>query len=79
MSTQIKDGGAAFPRPAGPYIEGEGLTNQDEIGMSLRDWFAGMALQGMLANQAEEGGINGMADYAYKYADAMLKKREERP
>ena len=45
---------------------------------NLRDWFAGMALQGMLA-----AGANWHAMYledtpiAYKMADAMMKEREK--
>jgi len=39
----INDGGPAFPVPTDPLNPG---TN----GMSLRDWFAGMAMQGMLSN-----------------------------
>lgn len=44
MSGQINDGGPAFP-------------NKDELGsmipgMSLRDWFAGQALAGIMSNPA---------------------------
>jgi hypothetical protein len=47
--------------------------------MSLRDWFAGMALTGMLANP---DGCSGQyeavqAGYAYAQADAMLAARRE--
>jgi hypothetical protein len=55
-------------------------------GMSLRDYFAGKALAGMLAdgNRASNfGGANGSDDdfaelsarWAYRLADAMLKER----
>lgn len=62
------DGGPAFPSThdrAPSYV-----------GMSLRDWFAGQALAGMLANQ--RGGLDTIADHAshaYVYADAMLVER----
>lgn len=50
-------------------------------GMSLRDWFAGMALQGFLASQHE--GWSGTQDttvrFAFEYADAMLAQRKAQP
>lgn len=42
-------------------------------GMSLRDWFAGMAL----ANDAESDDTAKTAKWAYKMADAMLKHRAD--
>ena len=44
-------------------------------GMSLRDWFAGMALQGIVANPEASGSIEEIAHYSYRYADAMLAER----
>lgn len=56
-------------------------------GMSLRDWFAGMAMQGMLADgtrlshalfrHKEETGQGGdvLAKSVYMIADAMLAER----
>jgi hypothetical protein len=48
--------------------------------MNLRDWFAGMALQGMLASVATNntmkpavfGKPEEVAETAYKFADAMI-------
>jgi hypothetical protein len=49
-------------------------------GMTLRDYFAAKALQGMLASEGYEDRMNvTIPDYAsdaYRYADAMLKARE---
>lgn len=47
-------------------------------GMTLRDWFAGQALQGMLANQHpyQAGDEYMFSRDAFKLADAMLKARE---
>ena len=42
----------------------------------LRDRFAGDALNGLLASGAT-GEYSNLAYFAYKYADAMLKAREE--
>lgn len=65
------DGGAAFP----------------ETGMSLRDWFAGQALKGLLSNSHPSGPsfttidecTNYYAKLSFLYADAMLKAREVSP
>jgi hypothetical protein len=43
---------------------------------ALRDWFAGMAMQGLLANPNEipsDEVVRG----AYRYADAMIRERKE--
>lgn len=46
---------------------------------ALRDWFAGQALVGMIPSPRQPGvlplTIDGMADAAYQYADAMLRAR----
>jgi len=70
-----KDGGPAFPRP-------HSFANTFEIpsqeGMSLLDWFAGMALIGILANSSQIVEEKLASSWAYEYADAMLKEREKR-
>ena len=75
MST-INDGGSAFP------FQCQGPTTAPEIyyGMSLRDWFAGQALAGILAadSSTQSIGFVEAADLALGYADAMLKAREEK-
>jgi hypothetical protein len=58
-----------------PFIHKDptsGLTRMEE-GMDLRDWFAGLALQGMFAL----GGNNFevMAQRAYEAADLMIQQR----
>lgn len=70
-------GGPAFP---GQYDHGH--TVESWTGMTLRDYFAANAMQGMLANpnqdyapltlKAQEAVVEG----AYEMADAMLKARE---
>lgn len=59
MSGQRKDGGPAFPRQFGE-------------GMTLRDWFAGMALCGDYDRRDPKSD----AEWAYKQADAMLAARD---
>jgi hypothetical protein len=58
-------GGPAFPRP--------GEFNA-QTGMTLRDYFAAIALQGIL--QEAETFWAGAAILAYQYADAMLEARK---
>lgn len=60
------DGGPAFPHPAWTASRG----------MSLRDWFAGQALAGMLSSDGRPTGDQAKAEWAYDLADAMLKARE---
>lgn len=64
MSADIDDGGPAFPLPH--WQAGECR------GMSLRDWLAGQALTGLLANPHASGDIGAIARGAYLQADAML-------
>lgn len=68
MNTKI-DGGPAFPWL---HTEGHG-------GMSLRDYFAAAALQGMLAGLPDESPYNSdvLAFNAYEISDAMLAERDK--
>ena len=73
------DGGPAFPKLdyfAGP--DGSGGVPVSEGGMSLRDYFAAAAMQGLIASNDDGAGdrIAEIPDYAYEIADAMLKARE---
>ena len=65
--SKTDDGGSAFP-----------LAFNSE-GMSLRDWFAGMALSSMTVSpDYNKGPCNqAMAERAYVIADAMLAVRKE--
>ncbi len=76
MNEQHNDGGAAFPRPCGAAGE---VTNWEQDGMSLRDYFAGQALAGFASN-CDGAGLSSwcaapLADRAYEAADAMLAAR----
>jgi hypothetical protein len=86
MSEQHNDGGPAFPGTL--YISGRGncqpVTFPDgtvewqemSSGMTLRDYFAGQALAGLLTQPAEDAfEANHFATAAYQMADAMLKER----
>lgn len=80
------DGGPAFPI----YIEKivPGNYARAHPGMSLRDWFAGQALRGILAWDAEMNNRSRtdvstepqiIAASCYNIADAMLAEREKKP
>lgn len=62
------DGGPAFP-----HYRSEG--DRAATGMSLRDWFAGQALAGILANQAEHLASGSAASWSYDIANNMLAER----
>lgn len=81
------NGGPAFPiHLAGTSYDGKHLP-QD--GMTLRDYFAAKAMQGLCAGYSAPDDSDGwpdsssgthhfeiVADYAYKFADAMIKAKE---
>ena len=71
------DGGPAFPGVSSAVTEFSGMpVVRDEPGMSLRDWFAGQALAGMLSNpHSDEGAWVLLASDSYRAADAMLAAR----
>lgn len=76
--SEVKGGGPAFPTTQ--YANGISPTGHD-FGMTMRDYFAAKAMQGMCATLGE---VNGepfwtvLASDAYKIADAMLRAREEK-
>lgn len=81
MSDKIKDGGPAFPtlltgKWAGSETNATFAPDMTD-GMSLRDWFAGMALQGYIASVTQSPDRKDTAIACYEYADAMLINREK--
>lgn len=48
-----------------------------DLGMTLRDYFAAKAIQGMMADHTRDNYPEELAEHAYKIADAMMKAREE--
>lgn len=74
--SKINDGGPAFPgmeRLIGTF-SGESVDNY-YTGMTLRDWFAGMALSGLLTQGYDKFNPNEFSVQAYAYADAMINAR----
>jgi hypothetical protein len=83
VSENINDGGPAFPTVAtatthGFYADGQPCMTHygSRSGISVRDYFAAKALQGLLADSEREGTWSEFAEDAYSCADAMLKARE---
>ena len=78
MPSEVLDGGPAFPQHvthAGNPVHAEFASGG---GMTLRDWFAGMWLQGASAQmdvQLTEERARATADEAYRAADAMIVRR----
>ena len=80
MDKKIDDGGTAFPFCKA--IETNGVWNECvQTGMSLRDYFAGQALIGLLSNNDKVPQHLELAEtfsffthISYLYADAMIKE-----
>ena len=62
--------------PAFPTLADNGHTmNQD--GMTLRDWFAGKAMQSLILAAKTSQDVDLLSKGAYQMADAMLKERSK--
>lgn len=57
-----------------PYPE-EVSVNTDD--MTIRDYFAAKAMQGIISSECNYGAFSDLASDAYSIADAMLRAREE--
>ena len=71
---KLDDGGAAFP--------GKDLEGFYYEGMSLRDWFAGTAMNVAMTplswqEKDENEWAEWLAELSYKIADAMLIERDK--
>lgn len=89
MNSTIKDGGPAFPGKRKIVTRQESYGNpelsylEDVSGMTLRDYFAALAMQGIAAFPEQGSAIRCdqwnhelIAKGAYMMADAMLKARQ---
>ena len=94
MSSHRDDGGPAFPRAGyedciyGSMFDGDRVV-EHENGMTLRDYFAAKAIQGLLAGDipadyhlidtspdlSQCDSLRPVASIAYAIADAMLRER----
>lgn len=70
----------AFPIPGKTYhLGGDAFTDPAYTGLTLRDYFAGQALMGMMASRHGSSPRflpEDDAEYVYRVADAMLAARE---
>jgi len=80
MKAYIKDGGPAFPggfnNSARNAAAPDGQIIPPMVGMTLRDWFAGRALEVLLSQEGVPLDPVRIAKDAYEYADAMLTVRD---
>jgi len=81
VSQPINDGGPAFPTVAtatthGFYADGQPCMTHygSRTGISIRDYFAAAALQGLMSSRNFLDEYDG--PYVYEIADAVLKARE---
>lgn len=80
MSDINNDGGPAYPVSVGT---GPLSANFSSPGMSLRDWYVGLAMQGLLSNpniirpkdHTDKQGHARMAKACFVYADSMISER----
>lgn len=63
--------------PVQGQMHGDKLGGQLHHGMTLLDYFAAAAMSGMLSDPNCCGGFASVAEYSYKYADAMLAERSK--
>ena len=82
MNTTQDDEKPAQASPHEEYMAMMREANSPETkDRDLRDWFAGMALQGLLAHIVGIENANGRAskyaERSYQYADAMLAAKKE--
>jgi hypothetical protein len=63
---------ADYSKPAFPPN-----LSSPESGMTLREWYAGMAMQGLIARGDHDihkvKGVGSLAKHAFEFADAMIK------
>ena len=89
MSDAINDGGPVhpvrLPVPGATHTNGDPIPTELHTGKSLRDDFAGLAMQAFLGGHIAHHGheshwpYDAMASEAYDVADAMLRAREKEP
>jgi hypothetical protein len=82
MTEKINDGGPAFPamKPLHRMTQDGDIQRvaSENDGMSLRDWFAGMAIRSATEIVGDDD-WKAIAAHCYVAADAMLAARERKP
>lgn len=76
----LDNGGYAFPIPNADFQTFAPNTVEEykriQSGMTLRDYFAAKAMQGIISSDCNYGAFGDLANDAYCIADAMLEARE---
>jgi hypothetical protein len=75
-STDIDEGGPAFPRP---FSASADWHAPPQSGMTLRDYFAARSLEYNLLLIAKDAEYDEIAAQAYALADAMIAERDRKP
>jgi hypothetical protein len=73
--TPQRKGTRQVKRPPFAFPDTQPLNEYAEHGMTLRDYFAGQALAGRLADGTDRL-RQSVAEEAYAYADAMIEARD---
>lgn len=78
MSEAKQDGGPVYPAAMYETEHGDKVypVNSYE-GVSLHQWYAGMALQGLLAHYGAGQTRNDLVDLSLQYADAMIREGQK--
>jgi hypothetical protein len=72
--------------PAFPFVAEDESGMMINMGMSMRDYFAAKAMQGLIAHEHKAHQLSGanLGDFdervafaAYRYADGMMERREK--
>ena len=76
--SEINDGGPAFPTTGHTWVGGVKVPTS-RSGMSLRAYFAGQAMQGMISHHGDPHIREEMAVRAVASADALIAELRKEP
>jgi hypothetical protein len=67
----------AFPRAGSEHTNlADNVRHEPSEGLTKREYFAAMAMQGILASSADRGYV-WVADYSIRFADELLRQLEK--